>query len=66
MDKIETALLETQDLQPLIWFRYIDDVFFIWTHGEQEIQVFLRNLNEFHTNIKFTYEPSKESIALLS
>ena len=65
MDKIETALLETQDLQPLIWFRYIDDAFFIWTHGEQEIQVFLGNLNEFHTKIKFTYEPSKESVALL-
>ena len=65
MDKIETALLETQDLQPLIWFRYIDDAFVIWTHGEQEIQVFLGNLNEFHTKIKFTYEPSKESVALL-
>ena len=30
MDKIETAFLETQELQPLVWFRYIDDTFFIW------------------------------------
>ena len=66
MDKIETAFLETQQLQPLVWFRYIDDIFFIWTHGEQELQTFLRSLNEFHTDIKFTYESSKESIAFLN
>ena len=28
MDKIETAFLETQQLHPLVWFKYIDDVFF--------------------------------------
>ena len=65
IDKIETAFLETQELQPLVWFRYMDDIFFIWTHGEQELQTFLRSLNEFHTDIKFTYESSKESIAFL-
>ena len=27
MDKIETAFLETQELQPLVWSRYIDDIF---------------------------------------
>ena len=37
--------------------------FFIWTQGEQELQTFLRSLNEFYTDIKFTYESSKESIA---
>ena len=59
MDKIETAFLETQELQPLAWFRYIDDICFIWTHGEQELQTTLRSLNEFHTDIKFIYESSK-------
>ena len=39
--------------------------FFIWRHGEQEFQIFLHSLNEFHTNIKFTHESSKESIAFL-
>ena len=53
---IETAFRETQELQSLVWLRYIDDIFFIWTHGEQEIQTFLRGLNNFHTDIKFTYE----------
>ena len=27
IDKIETAFLETQELQPLMWFRYIDGIF---------------------------------------
>ena len=27
IDKIETAFLETQELQPLVWFRYTDDIF---------------------------------------
>ena len=30
MDKIQTAFVE-------MWLRYIDDIFFIWTHGEQEL-----------------------------
>ena len=40
MDKIETAFLETQELQPL-WFRYTDDIFFfIWTHGSKNFKLF--------------------------
>ena len=38
---------------------------FIWTHGEQDLQTFLHSLNWFHTDIKFTYEPSKESIVFI-
>ena len=40
IDEIETAFLEIQELQPLVWLRYIDDIFFIWTRGEQELQTF--------------------------
>ena len=65
MDKFETSFLETQQLQPLVWFRYIDDIFFIWTHGEEELKIFLKSLNEFDPCIKFTYESNKESITFL-
>ena len=34
MDEVEQKFLETQSKKPLIWLRYIDDIFFIWTHGE--------------------------------
>ena len=28
MDEVENEFLKTQELQPLVWFRYIDDIFF--------------------------------------
>ena len=54
-----------QQLQPLAWFRYVNDIFFIWTYGEKELNIFLKSLNEFDPCIKFTYESNKESIAFL-
>ena len=50
---------------PFLWLRYIDDILFIWTHGEKRVQTFLENLNKFHPNIKFTHESSKENISFL-
>ena len=65
MDKIENDFLKTQQNTPLVWYRFIDDVFFIWTHGEQKLKSFLESLNTFHPNIKFTHESSKECISFL-
>ena len=64
MDNFDTNFLKMQQLQPLVWFRYIDN-FFIWTHGEEQLNFFLNSLNEFDPYIKFTYESNKESIAFL-
>ena len=33
MDQVEQKSLATEINQPLTWLRYIDDIFFIWTHG---------------------------------
>ena len=46
-----------------VW--YIDNVFFIWTHGKEKLRVFLENLNKCHTNIKFKHETNKENVAFL-
>ena len=35
MDEVELKFLEKQSKKLLIWLRYIDDILFIWTHGEQ-------------------------------
>ena len=40
MDKFEISFLETQQLQPSVWFRNIDDIFCIWTQGEEELYIF--------------------------
>ena len=66
MDEVEQKFLETQDKKPLIWLRYIDDIFFIWTHGEQQLETFLNDLNSFSPNLNFASEKKKKSIPLLN
>ena len=65
MDDLETKFLQSQSLQPLVWFRYIDDIFFIWTHGNDKLEKFLDDLNTFDNNIKFTRESSKDNVIFL-
>ena len=65
MDQFEASFLETQQLQPLVWFRYIDDIFFIRTHDEEKCKIFLNSLHEFDPCIKFTYQSDKKSRAFL-
>ena len=63
MDQLGTKFLETQTFKSLVWFRYIDDIFFIWTHGEEKLKTFMAELNSFSD--KFTYEYNKDSIPFL-
>ena len=35
MDQILTKYLTSQSHLPILWFRYIDSIFFVWTHGER-------------------------------
>ena len=37
--------LQTQSFKPLVWLRFIDDMFFIWTHGEENLENFMKELN---------------------
>ena len=46
MDEVEKDFLKIQELHPFIWLCYIDDMFFIWTHGTQELDSFLNELNK--------------------
>ena len=65
MDYIEREFLKNEEIQPWIWFRYIDDIFFIWTASEKELDEFLNRLNSFHPNLRFTHERSRESLNLM-
>ena len=38
----------------------MDNIFFIWTHGEEKLVQFLNKLNNFHLNLSFTYETLKK------
>ena len=65
MDEIETSFLKTEKLKPFIWLRYTDDIFFLWAHGEEQTNLFLKDLNEFSPNLKFTYKTFQNSIDFL-
>ena len=65
MDKVETEFLETQIDKLFWWVRYIEDIFFIWTHGQEKLNIFLEDLNKFHRNLKFTCNSSAENNAFL-
>ena len=40
MDGVETEFLKSQELQPFLWIRYIDDVLFIWDYRTQKLNSF--------------------------
>ena len=41
------------------------NISYIWTHGEEKLALFLNDLNNCHSNIKFTHESNKEHIPFL-
>ena len=60
-DKILNSLVE----KPLVWWRYIDDIFMIWQHGEEKLKDILKILNSCHPTIKFTSECSLDKVNFL-
>ena len=65
MAGLEQKILNAFEEKPMIWWRYTDDIFFIWERGEESLEKFLSKLNIFHPTIKFTAEYSKEPINFL-
>ena len=65
MDRFETKALENWPLKQLLWIRFIDDIFCLWQHGTEQLNKFVKYLNEIHETIKFTHEVSDSHIAFL-
>ena len=51
--------------KPIVWWRYIDDVFALFDTSEHEITEFVSYLNRSHDTIKFTSEISATEINFL-
>ena len=49
----------------LIYLRFIDDIFFMWTGSKSDLEKVLNELTTKHPSIKFEYEISKERISFL-
>ena len=65
LGEFEDTALEGYGLKPWVWWRYIDDIFTIWEHGEEEFLKFMEYLNSLDPNIKFTFKYSRECIEFL-
>ena len=65
MDHIETEFLKTQAINPWLCKRFIDDIFFNWAGSDENLNKSLKVLNEFHSNLKFTYYKSNGKIIFL-
>ena len=50
---------------PWIRWRFLDDIFMIWLHSYEELEVLLARLNQFHEKVKFTWEIAYDRISFL-
>ena len=53
------------NLQPIIWKRFIDDIFMIYTQGEAALQNFHTYFNNIHPTIKFDVTYSTKEMKFL-
>ena len=66
MDKLERLeLISRAQRTPHTWWRYIDDIFIIWTEGEDSLRDFIDYLNSAHRTIKFTSKWSYKEVEFL-
>ena len=57
----EEKILQKAEFKPYLWWRYIDDIFFIWQHGEENLKSFIDNINKMHRTVKSMGDWSKFS-----
>ena len=65
MHNFESKYVYTYHKRPLIYLRYIDDIFMIWPHSLEDLNTFIEYINSQETNIKFSTEISDKSVSFL-
>lgn len=65
MGILENNFLSSTDMQPFFYKRFIDDIFLIWTYGEQNLLKFIDAFNHFHPSIKLSHSYSPLSVNFL-
>ena len=62
MEMLENEVMKSTDVTvPVLWKRYVDDTFCIWDGTDDELTAFVAKLNDYHPNIKFTWELAKDN-----
>lgn len=60
-----SRFLRTQNKKPHLLVRYIDDIFMIWTHTEDELKKFLTDMNSYNPALSYTYHYSLSTVNFL-
>jgi hypothetical protein len=60
MEDFEKRALEQAPHKPTCWFRYVDDTFVMWPHGQEKLTEFLNHLIGLHNNIQLTMEKEED------
>ena len=64
MSTVLNKFLQAQKAQPLLFMRYIDDIFMIWKDTKEELNTFVTNLNSIHPTLNsLTNTRSKQLIS---
>jgi hypothetical protein len=62
---LEKEFLNSLELKPLCWFRFIDDIFCVYQHGLENLKKLVEKFNNTHDTLKLTLEWSEKEIAFL-
>jgi hypothetical protein len=62
---LENKFLPLAPIQPVIWKRFIDDIFAVFVCTDDELENFNKWLNSIHKTIKFTMESHAEGVPFL-
>ena len=60
MEDFESRAIEQALFKPTCWYRYVDDSFVIWSHGQDKLEGFLDHLNNLQERIQFTIETEND------
>ena len=61
----EKRLLMASTSKPLVWKRFINDIFSLWNISMQEVSNFVNFANRFHPSITFTCKMSSQRAVVL-
>jgi len=62
MEYFERELRPKLCIQPIFWYRYVDDIFSAWPMGNSNFELFFSQLNKLHDTIKFKVEWESDNV----
>ena len=65
LEDFEARALETSPWKPKMWCRYVDDVFVIWPHRDQQLEEFHHHLNKLNSSIQIIIAETEGIFAYL-